>query len=201
MTGLHQLIVRCPEVVTRFTELHAMFATGNNVSLMQFDDKPRGSVQFNVACDPQAAHAILKGLPCPIYLLPTEVTRVKGIGFGDAKKLRQALPSNAGTRELCRLYAIWYEAAVKPHQAANPDELIYIHDLAAAFSLDAGLRQAIYNVVPVDITSVPHLPNEEAGWGTVEMKQVETPTNVFAANALTEGGAAAYLSALKRIFA
>ena len=62
MTGLHQLIVRCPDVVTRFSELHAMFATWGNVELMQFDDKPRGAVQFNVACDPQAAHAVRVGV-------------------------------------------------------------------------------------------------------------------------------------------
>jgi hypothetical protein len=73
----------------------------------------------------------------------------------------------------------------------------------AAFSLDAELRQAIYNVVPVEITSVPHLPNEAAGWGTVLIKQVPatTATNIYAANSLIEGGAAAYLAALKRIFA
>ncbi len=38
MTGLYQLIVRCPEVVSRFKELHAMFATWGNVALMQFKD-------------------------------------------------------------------------------------------------------------------------------------------------------------------
>ena len=67
--------------------------------------------------------------------------------------------------------------------------------------LDAELRQAIYKVVPVEITSVPHLPNEAAGWGTVLMKQTDAPTNIYAATSLTEGGAAAYLAALKRIFA
>jgi inosine-uridine nucleoside N-ribohydrolase len=201
MTGLHQLIVRCPDVATRFKELHAMFATWGTVTLMQFDDKPRGAMQFNVACDPQAAHAILKGLNCPVYIMPTEVTRVKEIGFVNAQKLREAMPDNAGTRAMYHLYALWYDAAVKPRQDKNPDELIYIHDVVAALSLDPELRKAIYNVVPVEITSVPHLPNEAAGWGTVLMKQVETPSNIFAATSLTEGGAAAYLAALKRIFA
>jgi inosine-uridine nucleoside N-ribohydrolase len=203
MTGLHQIIVRCPDVVSRFEELHAMFATWGNVSLMQFDDAPRGAVQFNVACDPQAAHAILKGLSCPIYLMPTEVTRVKEIGFENAQKLREALPDNAGTRALYNLYALWYDAAVRPRQAKSPDELVYIHDLVAAFSLSTELRQAIYNVVPVEITSVPHLPNEAADWGKVVMKQLEgeaaATSKIFAATSLTAGGAAKYLETLNKI--
>jgi len=203
MTGLHQLIVRCPDVAKRFKELHAMFATWGTVSLMQFDDKPRGAMQFNVACDPQAAHAILKGLDCPVYIMPTEVTRVKEIGFLNAQKLREAMPDNAGARALYMLYAVWYDAAVKPRQDKNPEELIYIHDVVAALSLDSELRQAIYNVVPVEITAVPHLPNEAAGWGTVLMKQLEptSTSKIFAATSLTAGGAAKYLDTLKRIFA
>lgn len=201
MTGLNQLMIRCPEVTTRFKELHAMFATWGNVSLMQFDDTPRGAVQFNVACDPQGAHAVLKGLDCPIYLMPTEVTRVKAIGFDNAQKLREALPDNAGSRALYHLYALWYDAAVKPRQAKNPDELIYIHDLVAALSLDEELRKAIYKMVPVEIPSVPYLPNESADWGKVVMKQTEAKTNVFAATGLTDGGAAKYLETLKKLFA
>lgn len=209
MTGLHQLIVRCPDVVKSFKEVHAMFATWGSVSLMQFDDKPRGAVQFNAACDPQAAHAILKGLTCPIYLMPTEVTRVKEIGFENAQKLREALADNAGTRALYNLYALWYDAAVLPRKAKTPDEQIYIHDLVAAFSLNEELRRAIYNVVPVEIVSVPHLPNEAAGWGTVVMKSLlpadastDAPapvSNVYAAVGLTPGGAAKYLETLKSV--
>lgn len=200
MTGLDQLIVRCPEVVTRFKEVHAMFATWGNVELMQFDDKPRGALQFNVACDPRAAHAILTGLPCPVYLMPTEVTRVKAIGFQNAQQLRETLPDTAGTRALYTLYAIWYDAAVKPRQAKNPEELIFIHDLVAALSLDEALRKAIYKVVPVKIISVPHLPNESADWGKVVMKQKKGKSNLFAATGLTDNGAAHYIETLKRIF-
>jgi len=204
MTGLYQLMVRNPDIVSRFKELHAMFATWGNVALMQFDDQPRGLAQFNVACDPQAAHAVLMGLDCPIYLMPTEVTRVKEIGFLNAQKLREALPDTAGTRALYNLYALWYDAAVRPRLAKNPDEQIYIHDLVAALSLDPELRQAIYNVVPVEITSVPHLPREAKSWGSVLMKQVkiEAPATgkIFAATSLTEGGAAKYHEVLKRIF-
>lgn len=201
MTGLYQILVRCPAVAAKFKELHAMFATWGNVSLMQFDDKPRGAVQFNVACDPQGAHAVLKGLTCPIYLMPTEVTRVKEIGFETAQKLREAFPENAGTRALYHLYALWYDAAVRPRQAKDPNEMIFIHDVVAALSLSEELRKAIYNVVPVEITAVPFLAHEQAGWGQVQMKQTTAPTNIYAATSLTEGGAAKYLETLKAIFA
>ncbi len=205
MTGLKQVIERCPEVVSRFKEVHAMFATWGNVSLMDFGDKtPRGAVQFNVACDPLSSNFILMGLDCPIYLMPTEVTRVKDIGFFNVQKLREALPDNDGTRALCVLYAMWYDAAVRPRQDKNPEELIFIHDVVAAFSLDAELRNAIYNVVPVKITAAPCLPSKAdiANWGKVEMKQIKRVSKEkprYAAIGLHPDGAARYLEALKRI--
>lgn len=200
MTGLHQLIVRCPEISSRLKEIHAMFATWGNVTLMNFGDTPRGAVQFNAACDPQAAHAILNGLTCPIYLLPTEVTRVKDIGFQNMDALQKALPDTPTAKTLCNLYSAWYNAAVKPRQAANPEELIYIHDLSAAFSFDIELRKAIYNIVPIEITSVPHLPNESADWGKVLMKQHEGESTIFAATALNAGGADKYIETLRNLF-
>lgn len=206
MTGLRQVIERHPEVCSRFKEVHAMFATWGNVSLMQFDDKPRGALQFNVACDPLSSNFILMGLDCPVYLMPTEVTRVKEIGFLNAQKLRETLPENKGTRALYALYALWYDAAVKPRQDKNPDELIYIHDLVAGLSLDAELRNAIYNVVPVEIVSAPCLPRKAdiANWGKVEMKQLDAVNPAlprYAATSLTAGGAAKYIETLKRICA
>ena len=75
----------------------------------------------------------------------------------------------------------------------------------AAFSLDAELRDAIYDVVPVEITSVPHLPRESSEWGKVFMK--ERPTDqaqgckIFAAKGLKEKGAELYLETLKKVFA
>ncbi|MBZ0292325.1 MAG: nucleoside hydrolase, partial [Anaerolineae bacterium] len=194
MTGLFQLLVRCPEVATRIKEVHAMFATWGNVGLMQFDDKPRGALQFNVACDPQAAHAVLMGLDCPVYLMPTEVTRVKEIGFINAQALRELLPDNAGNRALYHLYALWYDAAVKPRQAKNPEELIFIHDLVAAFSLDPTLRESIYEVHPVKISAVPHLVSQSSDWGKVEMKKVRKgkAVNRFAATGLRPDGAQLY---------
>ena len=204
MTGLHELIVRCPEVQSRFREVHAMFATWGNVELMQFGDTPRGALQFNVACDPVAAASVLLGLECPVYLMPTEVTRVAEIGFLNAQKLRASLPDNEGTRALYHLYALWYDAAVKPRQDKNPAELIFIHDLVAALSLDEELRNSIYEVTPVRITSVPHLPHEHKDWGKVLMKKsrrsASTSHQRFAALSLKQDGAQKYLATLHRIF-
>ena len=202
MTGLAQVITRHPEVASRITEVHAMFATWGNVKLMDFGDAPRGAMQFNVACDPVAAYQILMGLDCPIYLMPTEVTRVKEIGFINAVALREALPQNAGTRALYNLYALWYDAAVKPRQDKNPDELIFIHDVVAALSLEANLREEIYEVVPITISAVPHLVRDKTQWGTVLMQELPagTATNRFAAKALKPGGAERYLQVLHNIF-
>lgn len=200
MTGLDQMITRCPEVVSKFAEVHAMFATWGNVELMDMGGPPRGAKQFNTACDPSGAHRILMGLPCPVYLMPTEVTRVQEIGFLNAQKLREALPQNRGTNALYALYALWYDAAVRPRQQKNPAELIFIHDVVSAFSLDSELREQIYDVVPIEITSVPHLPNEAAKWGEVLMRPADTPTNRFAAKGLKPGGAEIYLQTLHDLF-
>lgn len=203
MTGLHQVLVRNPEVAKRINEIHAMFGTWGNVKLMDFGAGSRGAMQFNVACDPQAAHAILLGLDCPIFLMPTEVTRVAEIGFDNAQKLREALPDNAGIRALYYLYALWYDAAVKPRQDKNPDEKIFIHDVVGAFSLDPSLRDQIYNVGPVQIENVPHLPNEAEDWGKIIMQPSPVHDKRFvrwAATGLQHGGAKKYLDTLRQIF-
>ncbi|MBX9670105.1 MAG: nucleoside hydrolase [Candidatus Obscuribacterales bacterium] len=203
MTGLYKLLVRCPEVANRIKEVHAMFATWGNVKLMQFDDKPRDPKQFNVYCDPQAAHAVLMGLTCPLYLMPTEVTRVPSIGFLNAQALREHLPDNSGARALYNLYALWYDAAVKPRQAKNPEELIFIHDFVAALSLNEKLRKQIYKVVPVKIRAVPHLATEASDWGKVDMlpSRINKRLERYAATSLTEQGPRIYLETLKAICA
>jgi len=200
MTGLAKLIERSPEVAGKIQEIHAMFATWGEVKLMQMDDKPRGALQFNVACDPAAAFQVLTGMSCPVYLMPSEVTRVRDIGFQNAQALRKALPDNEGTRALYNLYAIWYDAAVKPRQDKNPGELIFIHDLSSAFSLHPRLRKQIYEVVPIQIDAVPHLLNEVGDWGKVLMRQVPESANRFAGRRLKPSGAKHYLKALRRIF-
>ncbi len=204
MTGLHQVLVRNPEVAKKINSVHAMFGTWGNVKLMDFGAEPRGAMQFNVACDPQAAHAILFGVNCPVYLMPTEVTRVADIGFDNAQKLRETLPDNAGTRALCHLYALWYDAAVKPRQAQNPEERIFIHDLVGAFSLDPQLREEIYEVTPIMIEEVPFLPNEAKEWGRIiiQPERLHCPPRFphWAATGLKPNGARKYLETLKGIF-
>ena len=202
MTGLRQVIERHSAVAQNIIEIHAMFATWGTVALMDLGDGPRGATQFNVACDPASANFVLKGLTCPIYLMPTEVTRHAPIGFANIQTLRAALPNTPGVNKLLMLYAIWYDAAVKPRQEKNPDELIYIHDLVSAFSLKAALRKRIYQVEPIVIDAVPHLPHESAEWGVMKMHQARPgeTTNVFAATGFRPGGEETYLQSLHDLF-
>lgn len=204
MTGLHQLIQRNPDITANFKSLHSMFATWGEVELMKLDDKqPRGASQFNVACDPFAAYCVLNGLTCPIYMVPSECTRFDPISFETAQDLRKALPNNAATNQLCNLYAIWYDAAVKPR-----GDRIYIHDLCSALSLydmmnmDGDASQPIYDYMNVDCM-VPHLATEKDKWGTITMEEV-LPTdgpghesNIFCAKEVSN--ADRYLSLLSRI--
>lgn len=200
MTGLAKMLVQHPETADRIRQVHAMFGCWGQVDLMNFGDEPRGAKQFNVACDPHAAYLVLHGLSCPIYLMPTEVTRVASIGFVNAQALRELLPDNAGSRALYHLYALWYDAAVRPRQLKNPSELLFIHDLVGALSLDPHLRNMIYTVVPVDVTDVPHLPKDHAQWGVIQMCPTET-SHIFAATGVQENGVQIYLETLKRICA
>ena len=202
MTGLRQVIERCPDVAKNITEIHAMFATWGNVALMDLGGEVRGAKQFNVACDPISANFVLKGILCPTYLMPTEVTRHAPIGFSNVQDLRKALPNNAGVNKMLALYAIWYDSAVKPRQAKNPDELIYIHDLVSAFSLKSELREQIYSMAPTIIESVPHLPSESAEWGIIKMHlaKKEESTNVSVATGFKEGGEKIYLETLHNLF-
>lgn len=201
MTGLRQVIERNPAVAANITEVHAMFATWGNVALMDFGGAPRGAQQFNVACDPVSANFVLKGLSCPIYLMPTEVTRHAPIGFRNVQALRAVLPENKGVNRLLILYSIWYDAAVLPRQEKNPDELIFIHDLVSAFSLSRQ-RNQIYTVAPIIVDAVPHLPDDQAHWGTVKMHLAapEEATNIFAATGFQRGGEKKYLAMLRQIF-
>lgn len=200
MTGLAKMIQRHPLTAEFITEVHAMFATWGDVKLMDFDGPPRGAKQFNVACDPVAAYQVLMGLSCPVYQYPTEVTRVPEIGFLTAADLHRFLPGGNGAKALYYLYALWYDAAVKPRQSKNPEEMIYIHDVVGALGLDPQLRAKIYTGTPIEITDVPHLAVDHERWGEVLMKPaIKRGTQRWAAKGLAEGGAELYLETLKRI--
>lgn len=201
MTGLYQVMVRNPEIAEKISEVHAMFATWGKVNLMEFGDKPRGALQFNVACDPQSAHYVLNALDCPIFLMPTEVTRVDEIGFVNVQALRKhILSDNDSIEMICEMYRIWFDAAILPRLQQNPAEKIFIHDLVSAISLDPVLREAIYNISPIIIESIPYLPKDKDDWGKIIMKETEDKTNFFAAKELKEGGDKKYLEVLKSIF-
>ena len=72
--------------------------------------------------------------------------------------------------------------------------------MVGALSLDPALREQIYDVVPIEITAVPHLPNEADKWGEVLMKPDDSSTNRFAATGLKPGGAQVYLRTLHDLF-
>ncbi|NQV90724.1 nucleoside hydrolase [Candidatus Uhrbacteria bacterium] len=135
MTGLAQVMNRDPRVAQKFSELHAMFATWGKSKMMSLDGTSRNGKQFNVECDPQSAHHVLNGLSCPIHLLPTEVTRVKAIGFWELSDLQATLPRTQQAHEFLQLYHLWYHYVVLPQRDKNPDEMIFTHDLAGALSL------------------------------------------------------------------
>ena len=203
MTGLAQLINLNPDVAQKFSEVHAMFASWGTTELSSFDGMPRGKKQFNVDCDPQAAFQVLMGLTCPIYLLPTEVTRVSEIGFQNPKALRAIMgnPRTEKARLILRLYKLWYRVTVQKKQKTNPSEMLFIHDMSAGLSLCPELREAIYQFTPIEIDSVPHLAHEAEYWGEVLMRPTNRQTNRFAATKLQSNGAEPYLNVLHDLFA
>lgn len=200
MTGLAELLIRHPDVAGKIREVHAMFGTWGDVELMGFDDVDRGKKQFNVVCDPQAAHQVLMGLTCPIYLLPTEVTRVDDIGFWDMETLAAALPQTKRAQAVLSLYELWYRYVVAPQRRRRPTEKIFIHDLSSALSLIPELREAIYQFEPVHIDHVPHWSSEAERWGEIDFTRTDLSTNHFAARTLTPEGPTCYRQALHDLF-
>eukprot|EP00741_Cyanophora_paradoxa_P005065 tig00000851_g4907.t1 len=205
MTGLYNILVQCPKVAATIAEVHAMFATWGKVELMQFGGAPRGALQFNAACDPLAAQFVLTSLPCPIYLAPTEVTRVEAIAFADPAALQAAIAKGeaaggaaaASVKAVVGMYETWFKNACAPRK-----EIIYIHDLAPALTADRKLREAVYDFVPIDIAAVPASLSDAAQWGVIQMKELEAGQQGalprFAAKACK--APAAYLAALQGIF-
>ncbi len=180
MTDLAMLIRELPDFAEKIRTVHAQFGTFGfgTKGLMEFGDRPRGKRQFNVACDPSAAHDVLMSLKAPIYLYPSDVTRVDALGFQNPEELADHLEDTPGARELLRIYRIAYEKMIKPR-----GEKIYIHDLAPAFGYldrypfaqdeieDRGARaqENMYTMKPVEILGVPHLPEERDSWGEIRV--------------------------------
>lgn len=158
--------------------VHAQFGSFGfgEKGLMEFGGKPRGKRQFNVACDPFAAHQVLMDLFAPVYLYPSDITRVDSLGFSNPDELANHLDYTPATRELVRIYRIAYEKMIKPR-----GERIYIHDLAPALGYldmyplaqdeieDRGARaqKSLYRMKAVEVTSVPYRESEKDSWGEV----------------------------------
>ena len=178
MTDLAELVSHYPHL--RVNSIHAqfgMFGFGEK-KLMEFGETPRGKRQFNVACDPVAAKFILEYMPCPIYLYPSDVTRVDSIGFENPEHLRRHLHDTHTARELVRIYQIAYDLMMKPR-----NEKIYIHDLAPLLGYldlslyaqneveDRGARigKPAYLFKPAEINHVPFTKEEKSRWGEIDV--------------------------------
>lgn len=172
-----------------------MFGFGER-QLMEFGDTPRGKRQFNVACDPYAAHEVLTGFQRPIHLYPTDVTRVDAIGFANGKALRDFLPDNNGSRVLSDLYDTGYELMIKPR-----GEMIYIHDVAPALGA-LGLTMAAgnpYHERAVRILDVPHTPSDEHRFGEIDIAYSDdTEANRYVADRVDPSSYLAALSIVMR---
>lgn len=168
--------------IEKIRSVHAQFGMFgfSETGLMEFGDKPRGKRQFNVACDPAAAHDVLMNLDAPVFLYPSDVTRVDRIGFQDPDELESFLEKTPATRELVRIYRIAYEKMIEPR-----GEKIYLHDLAPVLGYLQWLeendpdksirersirkaRQRFYARTQGKITHVPHEKHEKNRWGEID---------------------------------
>ena len=201
MTGLHKILNRLPPVQNNIEAVYAMCGSWGTSQMMDVGGGDRSGKNFNVTCDPVAAHAVLSGLTCPVTLFPTEITRISEIGFSTANDLRMFLNSKLigqeGIEYFCNLYDIWFEKVLQPLQGE-----IYIYDLAAAFGSVTTLCASMYEVVPVQINNVPHLVHEAENHGRIDMEKLtdESESNRFAAKGFKQGGEQLYRQALLEIF-
>lgn len=196
---------------SKIRSVHAQFGTFGfgAKGLMEFGDRPRGKRQFNVACDPEAAHDVLMNLKAPIYLYPSDVTRVDALGFQNPEELATYLEDTTAVRELLRIYSVAYEKMVK-----SRGEKIYIHDLAPAFGYldmylfaqdeieDRGARAQdnIYTMKPVEILDVPHLPEERDSWGEIRVDFNRTDFSGFLPRYVaTDVSAERYLQEMRKL--
>jgi hypothetical protein len=157
--------------------------------LMSFGDAPRGAVQFNVACDPFAGRYVVNSLSCPIYLITTDCTKRKEIGFETPAQLASHLEDTPGNMNLIQLYNIWFANAVQPRK-----EMLYIHDICAAMSASA-YRDEIYEFRPMKVSRFPILPKDKKDWGVMEFAPEEN-SNMHVSTGLKSPEN--YLALLKR---
>jgi inosine-uridine nucleoside N-ribohydrolase len=121
-----------------------------------------GRRQFNVACDPTATHKVLMGYPGQVYMVPTDITKLKQLSFGHPNELF-GLGIN---HELVEIYLEAY--TLMQEQRA---ERVYVHDLAATFMMAQLLRPQIgtvFNPFKVLIDGVPHKEADRESWGEID---------------------------------
>ncbi|OGZ57534.1 MAG: hypothetical protein A2827_03075 [Candidatus Spechtbacteria bacterium RIFCSPHIGHO2_01_FULL_43_30] len=181
MTDLFMLILMFPEFAQQIRSVHAQmgFFGFGETGLMEFDGKPRGKRQFNAACDPYAAHHVLMNLDAPVFLYPSDVTRVNGIGFSNPDELARFLEDTPATRELTRIYRIAYEKMVKPK-----GEKIFVHDFAPVLGYLQWLSHGcsyhkngiFYRVKPIKVTQVPFRDEERDRWGEIDIEFMDEPS-------------------------
>jgi inosine-uridine nucleoside N-ribohydrolase len=189
-------LLRDPEVANKTRAIYAqfgMFGFGEQM-LMEFGDSPRGRRQFNVACDPEAAHDVLTTFRGDVHLYPTDVTRVDAIGFDDPGAISDFLPATDGTKSLVRLYDRSFDYFYKPR-----NERIFIHDIAPALGC-AGVNGVIsnpYTERPVDVTHVPYEPRERNRFGEIDIVATRQTAGEGRRFVATEVDSGKYLAAVQ----
>lgn len=198
MTGLAQLLMPNPQLISKFNAVHAMYGSMGGTNFLRIGDTERNGKQFNVACDPFAGYYVLNALQhaeVPTYLITTEATRVKAFSFADVNELAIHLPITLATEALLLHYDVWGNEVLVPI-----GEPIYTHDLGPLFSAN-GYNPDLYHMKPVRIEHVPHLPSEHEDWGKIRFKPVsEGTTTVWATASANAEAGGLYKNLVSRIF-
>lgn len=169
-TGLVRLASCHPEAACRITHVHAMLgALDVELTPLAGRESSKALKQFNLAADPLSARALLEW-ECPVFLYPSDVTRVPAIGYtlGDLQRVLDP-PSSPAAELLFRLYSVWNQVVVAPRH-----EPLYLHDLAPVFGTNTAWRDAIYNGKAFQSASVPTSPGSHADWGSLQLHGVKT---------------------------
>ncbi|HKX73538.1 MAG TPA: nucleoside hydrolase [Candidatus Saccharimonadales bacterium] len=139
-----------------------------------------GRRQFNATCDAGAAHSVLFDYPGPVYMVPTDITKLPAFAFNSADELR-ALATTSTFEEIADMYeAAW------PHMWGPRNMPAHVHDFHPAelmsllLKAQAGERTHHLSFVPRDhvgryaiahtgIEAVPYLPADIGRWGEIDL--------------------------------
>lgn len=141
-----------------------------------------GRKQFNAACDAKATRDVLYDYTGPVYMVPTDITKLPAFAFGSAEELA-ALATSSAFKELVAMYrAAW------PHMwgSWNPPAPAHMHDFHPAELMSLLLKQLVigephhlnnapkshvgrYAIASTGIAVVPYLPGDMARWGEIDL--------------------------------